>query len=206
MASTADSGLREGDVDPDPIVQFQRWFDDARAGGGPLPEAVAVATASPEGTPSVRMVLLKGVDSRGFVFFTNYESLKGRELEANPRAALCFYWNAFGRQVRVSGTVTLVTPQESDAYFDNRPRESQLSAAVSRQSTVIPGREVLERQVEALRQQLGSKPVPRPPFWGGYRLKPSEIEFWLHRDNRLHDRLRYTRQPSGAWRLERLSP
>jgi pyridoxamine 5'-phosphate oxidase len=206
MASTADPGLREEDVDPDPIVQFQRWFDDARAAGGALPEAVALATASADAMPSVRMVLLKGVDSRGFVFFTNYESLKGRELAANPRAALCFYWNAFGRQVRVSGTITRVTSAESDAYFNNRPRESQLSAAVSRQSDVIPNRRVVEQQVEALRKQLGSNPVPRPPFWGGFRLEPSDIEFWLHRDNRLHDRLRYTREGSGGWRLERLSP
>lgn len=202
----ADAGLIEADVDPDPMQQFRRWFDDAKASGGALPEAMALATATPDGAPSVRMVLLKGVDANGFVFFTNYESAKGRELEANPRAALCFYWNAFGRQVRITGAVSRVPPQESEAYFGSRPRESQLSAAVSRQSAVIPNRQVLEQQVEALRRELGAQAVPRPSFWGGYRLTPSVIEFWLHRDNRLHDRLRYLRQPDGGWRVERLSP
>jgi len=206
MASTADgAGLREADVDPDPIVQFQRWFADARATGDPLPEAMNLATATRSGIPSARMVLLKGVDARGFVFFTNHESQKGTDLAENPRAALVFYWAKLGRQVRVSGTVSRVTSEESDAYFRNRPLESRLSAAASAQSAVIPSRDVLEAQLEQLRRQYDGD-VPRPAFWGGYRVAPESIEFWLHRENRLHDRLRYTRQPGGTWRLERLAP
>ncbi len=206
MASTADSaGLREADVDPDPIVQFQRWFADARATGDPLPEAMTLATATSTGIPSARMVLLKGVDDSGFVFFTNYESQKGEELADNPRAALVFYWGKLGRQVRVNGTVSRVTAVESDAYFRSRPLESRLSAAASPQSEVIVSRDQLEARVEELRRQHDGD-VPRPAFWGGYRLSPDTIEFWLHRENRLHDRLRYTRQPSGTWRLERLAP
>jgi pyridoxamine 5'-phosphate oxidase len=206
MGSTADgAGLREADVDPDPIVQFQRWFADARATGDPLPEAMNLATATRTGIPSARMVLLKGVDTRGFVFFTNHESKKGKDLAENPRAALVFYWAKLGRQVRVSGTVGRVTDAESDAYFRNRPLESRLSAAASPQSAVIPSRDVLEKRVEELRRQYDGD-VPRPSFWGGYRVSPESIEFWLHRENRLHDRLRYTREPSGTWRLERLAP
>jgi pyridoxamine 5'-phosphate oxidase len=206
MGSTADgAGLREADVDPDPIVQFQRWFADARATGDPLPEAMNLATATRTGIPSARMVLLKGVDTRGFVFFTNHESQKGKDLAENPRAALVFYWAKLGRQVRVSGTVGRVTDAESDAYFRNRPLESRLSAAASPQSAVIPSRDVLEKRVEELRRQYDGD-VPRPSFWGGYRVSPESIEFWLHRENRLHDRLRYTREPSGTWRLERLAP
>jgi pyridoxamine 5'-phosphate oxidase len=206
MASTADSPrLREADVDPDPIVQFQRWFADSRATGDPLPEAMTLATATRIGTPSARMVLLKGVDARGFVFFTNHESQKGKDLADNPRAALVFYWAKLGRQVRVSGTVSRVTPEESDAYFRNRPLESRLSAAASPQSAVIPGRDVLEARVEELRRRHDGD-VPRPAFWGGCRVSPETIEFWLHRENRLHDRLRYTRESRGTWRLERLAP
>jgi pyridoxamine 5'-phosphate oxidase len=206
MGSTADgAGLREADVDPDPIVQFQRWFADARATGDPLPEAMNLATATRTGIPSARMVLLKGVDARGFVFFTNHESQKGKDLAENPRAALVFYWAKLGRQVRVSGTVSRVSSEESDAYFRNRPLESRLSAAASPQSAVIPSRDVLEKRVEELRRQYDGD-VPRPSFWGGYRVSPESIEFWLHRENRLHDRLRYTREPSGTWRLERLAP
>jgi pyridoxamine 5'-phosphate oxidase len=206
MGSTADgSGLREADVDPDPIVQFQRWFADARATGDPLPEAMNLATATRTAIPSARMVLLKGVDARGFVFFTNHESQKGKDLAENPRAALVFYWGKLGRQVRVSGTVSRVSSEESDAYFRNRPLESRLSAAASPQSAVIPSRDVLEARVEELRRQYDGD-VPRPSFWGGYRVSPESIEFWLHRENRLHDRLRYTRQPDRRWRLERLAP
>jgi pyridoxamine 5'-phosphate oxidase len=206
MASTADGvGLREEDVDPDPIVQFQRWFADARATGDPLPEAMNLATATRSGIPSARMVLLKGVDARGFVFFTNHESQKGKDLAENPRAALVFYWGKLGRQVRVSGTVSQVTSAESDAYFRNRPLESRLSAAASPQSAVIPSRDVLEKRVDELRRQYDGD-VPRPSFWGGYRVSPESIEIWLHRENRLHDRLRYIRQPDGRWRLERLAP
>lgn len=206
MASTADgAGLREADVDPDPIVQFQRWFADARATGDPLPEAMNLATATRTGIPSARMVLLKGVDARGFVFFTNFESQKGKDLAENPRAALVFYWGKLGRQVRISGTVSRVTSVESDAYFRSRPLESRLSAAASPQSVVIQSRDVLEERVEELRRRYDGD-VPRPAFWGGYRLSPESIEFWLHRENRLHDRLSYTRQPNGTWRLERLAP
>lgn len=206
MASTADGpGLREADVDPDPIVQFQRWFADARATGDPLPEAMTLATVTRTGIPSARMVLLKGVDARGFVFFTNYESQKGKDLAENPRAALVFYWGKLGRQIRVSGTVGRVTSAESDAYFRNRPLESRLSAAASPQTGVIPSRDVLEDRVEELRRRYDGD-VPRPAFWGGYRISPESIEFWLHRENRLHDRLRYAREPNGTWRLERLAP
>ena len=206
MASTADgAGLREADVDPDPIVQFQRWFADARATGDRLPEAMTLATATLRGIPSARMVLLKGVDARGFVFFTNHDSQKGTDLAENPKAALVFYWAKLGRQVRVSGPVSRVTSDESDAYFRNRPLESQLSAAASAQSAVIPSRDVLEARVEQLRRQYDGD-VPRPSFWGGYRVSPESIEFWLHRENRLHDRLRYIREPTGTWRLERLAP
>jgi pyridoxamine 5'-phosphate oxidase len=206
MASTADSaGLREADMDPDPIVQFQRWFNDARTTGDALPEAMALATASRAGVPSARMVLLKGVDDSGFVFFTNYESHKGKDLAENPRAALVFYWGKLGRQVRISGSVSKVTAVESEAYFRSRPLESRLSAAASRQSSVIHDRQQLEARVEELRAQSDGD-VPRPQFWGGYRLLPETIEFWLHRENRLHDRLRYTRHPGAAWRLERLAP
>jgi len=206
MASTVDgAGLREADVDPDPIVQFQRWFADARATGDPLPEAMTLATATRTGIPSARMVLLKGVDARGFVFFTNYESQKGKDLADNPTATLVFYWGKLGRQVRVSGTVSRVTSEESDAYFRSRPRESRLSAAASPQSALIANREVLEARVEELRRRYDGD-VPRPTFWGGYRVAPQSIEFWLHRENRLHDRLRYTRHPAAGWRLERLAP
>ncbi|HYS02503.1 MAG TPA: pyridoxamine 5'-phosphate oxidase [Candidatus Eisenbacteria bacterium] len=206
MASTADgAGLREDDVDPDPIVQFQRWFADAQATGDPLPEAMNLATTNGTGIPSARMVLLKGVDARGFVFFTNHESQKGKDLAENPRAALVFYWGKLGRQVRVSGTVSRVSSEESDAYFRNRPLESRLSAAASPQTAVIPSRDVLETRVQELRRQYDGD-VPRPSFWGGYRVSPDSIEFWLHRENRLHDRLRYTRQPDRRWRLERLAP
>lgn len=206
MASTGDrAGLGESDVDPDPIIQFERWFADARASGDPLPEAMTLATATGAGVPSARMVLLKAVDDSGFVFFTNYESQKSRELADNPRAALVFYWGRLGRQVRVSGAVSRVTSVESDAYFRSRPLESRLSAAASPQSEVIPNREQLEARVEELRQRYDGD-VPRPAFWGGYRLVPDSVEFWLHRENRLHDRLRYRRQPDGRWRLERLAP
>jgi pyridoxamine 5'-phosphate oxidase len=207
MASTADSiGLREQDVDPDPIVQFQRWFADAQASGELLPEAMALATASRSGTPSARMVLLKGVDPRGFVFFTNYESQKARDLQENPEAALVFYWGKLGWQVRISGHVSRVTPGESDAYFRLRPLESRLSAAASPQSAVIASRAELEARAAGLRRRHADGEIPRPDFWGGYRLAPESIEFLGHRENRLHDRLRYTRQPDATWRIERLAP
>ncbi|MGH9266034.1 MAG: pyridoxamine 5'-phosphate oxidase [Acidimicrobiales bacterium] len=192
------TALSEVDVDPDPIRQFRRWHGDAGE-----PAEVALATASSEGVPSARMVLLKGVDERGFSFFTNYESPKARDLTANPRAALLFHWPP-ARQVRVRGGVARVSAAESDAYWATRPRGSQLGAWASRQSEVIQSRAALERRLVAVAEKYPGD-VPRPPFWGGFRLMPEEVEFWHHRDDRLHDRLRYRRVEDG-WVIERLSP
>ncbi|MEP6977528.1 MAG: pyridoxamine 5'-phosphate oxidase [Thermoleophilia bacterium] len=186
--------------DPDALRQFEAWFAEARDAGVPVPEAMAVATATPDGAPSVRMVLLKGVDECGFVFFTNYESRKGRELEANPRAALLFHWEALGRQVRVEGSVERVSDAESDAYFSTRPVGSRLGAIASRQSRPLVDRAELERAVEALPDD-----APRPEWWGGYRVRPERYEFWQHRENRLHDRVLYEREGS-AWKQQRLYP
>lgn len=198
-------GLSEQDLDPDPLRQFARWLAQAVAANLIEPNAMALATATPDGRPSVRMVLLKGFDSSGFVFYTNYESRKGSELAANPAAALAFYWGALERQVRVEGRVSPVDAAHSDAYFHSRPTGSQLSAAASRQSQVIPTREALEAEVAALTARYGDQPVPRPAYWGGFRLAPSNVEFWQGRANRLHDRLRY-RRDGDAWIIERLSP
>ena len=192
------TGLSEDDVDRDPVAQFSRWHGDA----GRPPE-MALATAAPDGAPACRMVLLKGVDGRGFVFFTNYDSPKARDLAANPRASLLFHWHP-GRQVRVAGVVVRVAAEESDAYWQTRPRGSQLGAWASRQSEVIAGRHELERRLAEVAARYPG-PVPRPPFWGGLRLVPAEVEFWHHRDDRLHDRLRY-RRVDGGWVVERLSP
>ena len=191
-------GLQEGDVDPDPLAQFLAWYEEAGTDAG------AVATASAEGEPSVRMVLLKGVDQQGFAFYTNYDSAKARDLKANPRAALCFFWPS-DRQVRVSGPVEMIGAEESERYWHNRPRASQLSAWASRQSQVVENREALEQRVAELDARFGDGEVPRPPFWGGYRLVPEVIEFWHHREDRLHDRLRYRRETEG-WSIERLAP
>jgi pyridoxamine 5'-phosphate oxidase len=202
------SALHEEDVDPDPLAQFSAWFADARAAQGDAPglvESMTVATATPDGAPSARMVLLKGVDERGFVFFTNYESRKGGELHRNPRAALLFHWPALGRQVRVEGAVERCGDDESSAYFATRPPGSRLGAWASPQSRVIPRREELDRSLEEVRGRLGDA-LERPPFWGGYRVRPEAIEFWQHRDDRLHDRLRYRRDSGGGWLLERLAP
>jgi pyridoxamine 5'-phosphate oxidase len=189
--------LNEDDVDSDPIVQFLSWYGEAGT------DAVALVTASSEGEPSGRMVLLKGVDERGFAFYTNYDSAKARDLAANPRAALVFFWPP-DRQVRVSGAVERVTDEETERYWRNRPRASQLSAWASRQSEVIESRTVLERRVAELDARFPEE-VPPPPFWGGYRLVPESIEFWHHREDRLHDRLRY-RWVAGGWVIERLAP
>ena len=167
---------------------------------------MTLATATRAGRPSARMVLLKGVDDRGFVFYTNYESRKGRELAGNPRAALVLYWNALGRQVRITGRVAKISPAESDAYFGARPSGSRFSASISRQSRVIPSRAVLEVKVARLRAQYPAGDPPRPNFWGGYRVHPDEIEFWQQGPERLHDRLRYRRLRNGSWKMERLSP
>ncbi|MGN6625168.1 MAG: pyridoxamine 5'-phosphate oxidase [Tepidisphaeraceae bacterium] len=195
-------------VDADAIRQFERWLKEAEDARVPEPNAMTVATATASGIPSARILLLKGVDARGFVFFTNYESRKGRELSENPRAALVFFWEPLERQVRVEGTVERVSREESRRYFDVRPRASRIGAWASRQSTVVPSRESLEqREIELDRQfrdQFGES-VPLPEFWGGYRVVPSVIEFWQGRPSRLHDRLRYTRQ-GDRWAIERLSP
>jgi pyridoxamine 5'-phosphate oxidase len=190
----------------DPIELFREWFDAARAGGLELPEAMTLATADADARPSARTVLLKSADERGFVFFTNYESRKGRELGANPRAALVFYWaQEPRRQVLVTGTVERLSEAESDAYYATRPVGSRLAAWASRQSRPISGREELERAYAEAEQAHGVDP-PRPPFWGGYLLLPETIEFWESRPNRLHERLRYTRGPDRRWRAEPLAP
>lgn len=197
--------LRESDLDPDPVRQFTAWFRAAEEAGIRLPEAMALATATPEGVPSVRMVLLKGFDERGFVFYSGCESRKGRELAANPRAALLLYWDPLGRQVRLEGSVAPLPEEESDAYFVTRPLGSRLAAQASRQSEVIPGRAALEQRVEKLRAEFGSD-VPRPPDWGGFQLYAETFEFWQHREDRLHDRFRYRRDQGDAWVIERLAP
>ena len=198
-------GLSESELDPDPIRQFQRWFDEATSAGLIEPNAMTLATATRDGHPSARMVLLKGFDARGFVFYTNYESRKGGELEQNPQAALVFFWVELERQVRVEGRVERAAPAESDAYFASRPLGSQIGAWASAQSRVIAGREPLERRTAELEDEYAGREVPRPSQWGGSRVVPHVIEFWQGRPSRLHDRLRY-RQKDGGWIVERLSP
>jgi pyridoxamine 5'-phosphate oxidase len=197
--------LRKSAVDPDPLEQFRRWYAEAEEAGVKAPQAMALATATADGEPSVRMVLLKGADERGFVFFTGYVSRKAAELDANPPAALLFHWEPLGRQVRIEGRVARVAGQESDAYFATRPHGAQLAAAASQQSSVLRDRaEIDDRVADLAREHEGSN-VRRPDHWGGYRLVPETYEFWQHRDDRLHDRLRY-RRANGAWVVERLSP
>ena len=199
-------GLDEGDLDADPFRQFAAWFDEARASSPIEPNAMALATVGADGRPSLRMVLLKGADERGFVFYTNYESRKGRELADTPWAALTFFWPEMERQIRIEGRVEPVSAEESDAYFHSRPIGSQLSASASHQSEVIAGREELEQRVAALSAQYHDQEIPRPENWGGFRVIPDAIEFWQGRANRLHDRLRYRLLASGGWQIERLSP
>jgi pyridoxamine 5'-phosphate oxidase len=200
-------GLSEGDLDPDPIAQFLAWLGEARSAGIVFPEAMALATATAGGTPSVRHVLLRAVDERGFVFFTNHESRKGRQLAENPRAALAFLWRELDRQVCVTGSVQRVPREESEAYFRTRPREARIGAWTSRQSEAVGSREDLDTRYREMEERFaGEDDVPLPPHWGGFRLTPDEIEFWKGREHRLHDRLRYSRQPDGTWILERLYP
>lgn len=199
------TGLTEADAAADPFAQFAHWFDQALAAGLPEPNAMTLATATSDGRPSARIVLLKGFDARGFVFFTNRHSRKGRELAANPRAALVFFWPELERQVRVEGNVAPTGDDESDAYFASRPLASRLGAWASPQSETIAGREALDRNVAALTARFGGN-VPRPPHWGGYRVVPEAVEFWQGRPSRLHDRLRYIRRPGDRWLCERLAP
>lgn len=198
--------LRRSDLDPNPLVLFAKWFADAEAAELKLPNAMTLATATRDGVPSARMVLLKDFDEQGFVFFTNYESQKAIELEENPTAALVFYWDRLDRQVRISGRVTKTSRQESEVYFHTRPLDSQLGAWASKQSRVIRSRAVLENEMKQLIEKYADGQVPLPPFWGGYRLAPEQIEFWQNRIGRLHDRFRYTRQSDNHWLIERLSP
>jgi pyridoxamine 5'-phosphate oxidase len=192
------------ELDADPLTQFSRWFEDAGA-AVEMPQAMALATADANARPSVRLVLLQRFDADGFVFHSNYTSRKGRELHAVPHAALLFHWYPLGRQVRIEGTVGRITAEESDAYFATRPRGAQLSARASKQSSVVTDRDELERRVAELDAQFAGRDVPRPDWWGGFRLIPEAWEFWQHRDNRLHDRRRYLRADSG-WAIETLEP
>ncbi|MDQ2824368.1 MAG: pyridoxamine 5'-phosphate oxidase [Verrucomicrobiota bacterium] len=199
-------GLHRRDVDPDPIKQFSNWFTAAIEAGIRDVNAMSLATAAPDGRPSVRIVLLKGFDHDGFVFFTNYESQKGQQLEVNPYAALGFYWIEMDRQIRISGSAEKTSREESERYFHSRPIGSQLGAWASHQSQLVDARRVLDARMAQMTERFADKPIPLPPHWGGYRVKPETIEFWQGRANRLHDRFRYTRQPEGSWLIERLAP
>ncbi|HEV3376483.1 MAG TPA: pyridoxamine 5'-phosphate oxidase [Thermoleophilaceae bacterium] len=206
MTDPRDRPFTENDLEPDPLVLFRRWFDDAVAAGAFEPEAVALATATPGGRPSARMVLARGVDERGFAFYTNYGSRKGTELEANPHAALLFHWPAIGRQVRAEGPVERLPREESERYARARSRDSQISALASPQTRPVPSREWLEERVAELSREHEGGDLPVRDDWGGYRLTPEAWEFWQHRPNRLHDRFRYTREREEGWRIERLGP
>jgi pyridoxamine 5'-phosphate oxidase len=198
--------LREADADPDPLKQFAAWFADAANAGVRMPEACALASATLEAVPSVRMVLMKSYDERGFVFFTNYWSRKAAELDANPSASMMFYWDSLGRAVRIEGAVARTSVDESAAYVRSRARASQLSAMASPQSQVVPSRKALEARVASLAAEYEGAELPVPAGWGGYRLAPASFEFWQNREDRLHDRLRYTAVPGGGWAIERLAP
>ncbi len=198
--------LSELEVDLNPFSQFKKWFDQARAAQLPEPNAMTVATATPDGKPSARMLLLKDFNERGFVLFTNYNSHKGQELAENPQAALVFWWAELERQVRICGDVEKISESESDQYFESRPTKSRLGAWVSNQSEVIESREFLEGRLQEFHIKYENEEIPRPPHWGGLRVIPTEIEFWQGRPSRLHDRLLYSRLDNGTWKIERLSP
>lgn len=198
--------LLETDLDPSPFVQFGRWFEEAKAAIPHLPEAASLATAALDGVVSARIVLLKGFDARGFVFYTNYHSRKGGQIHENPYAALCWFWAELDRQARVEGAIVKTTEEESDAYWATRPRGSQLGAWASDQSKVIPGRGDLDAHFHELEQTYRDTPIPRPPHWGGYRIIPVSVEFWQGRDDRLHDRFRYRLRDAKDWVIERLAP
>ena len=198
------AGLAEADASPDPLLQFERWFKDALAAQLPLANAMTLATVTPGGAPDARVVLLKGVEGGAFVFYTNYQSRKGRQLAAKPEACLVFFWTQLERQIRIEGKVAKVSEKESEAYFLSRPVGARLSARASAQSEVVAGREVLETAAKAEKSKHGDNP-PRPAHWGGYRVVPQRVEFWQGRENRLHDRLLYT-SDQGAWKIERLAP
>ena len=200
------AGLSETALNPDPILQFEQWLQEAAAAGVFEPGAACLATASRQGESSARMVLLKGVEERGFIFFTNYESPKARDLAENPQAALVVAWVELARQVRISGSVERISREQSASYFETRPAGSRLSAWASHQSEVIDSRQVLEERMQRLRTRFGDGEIPLPPFWGGYCLSPTRIEFWQGRPDRLNDRLRYRRQAEAQWVLERLAP
>lgn len=198
--------LLEWNVDPDPIRELQKWIADATAAGVPEPSAMTIATASPDGRPSARVVLCRGIDERGLVFYTNYESRKSLEIQHNEHAALVFYWPQVQRQVRVEGITERIEGEESDAYFSSRPRGSQLGAWASDQSQVIDDRAALEARLLELEAEYDGQSIPRPPHWGGFRVKPTVFEFWQGRRNRLHDRLRYRRTNPSGWKIERIAP
>jgi len=200
------AGLAEADIAPDPVAQFRAWFEETLAANLHEPNAMTLATATPDGRPSARVVLLKGFDEQGFVFYTNYEGRKARELEANTHAALVFYWGELERQVRLEGRVSRLSEEESDAYYASRPRGSRLGAWASEQSRPVESRDVLEARLRALEREYEGRDIPRPPFWGGYSLEPEAVEFWQGRENRLHDRLVYRRTDAGGWEVQRLQP
>jgi len=200
------AGLNEKDLARDPFRQFEKWFQEVEGAKIPEPNAMVLATAGKDGRPSSRVVLLKGIDGRGFVFYTNYESRKGRQLEINPYASLLFPWVALERQVEVLGPLVKISPEESETYFHSRPRLSQLAAWASQQSAIISGRSALEQAMKTLDAKYAGLEIPIPPNWGGYRVNPETVEFWQGRRSRLHDRLRYRREKDGDWSIERLSP